>query len=79
MGEEGDHREQAQKDRRASPDGQLRPMPLCLEAEALTHFLESGLHLPASYEPRDDPLELGIEIGAKESGAKESLGLELFF
>ena len=49
-------------------------MPLCLEAQALAHFLESGLHLPASYEPRDDPLGLRIEIGAKES-----LGLELFF
>ncbi len=49
-------------------------MPLCLEPQALTHFLESDLHLPASYEPRDDPLGLRIEISAKES-----LGLEFFF
>jgi hypothetical protein len=49
-------------------------MPLCLEREALTHFLASGLHLPASHEPRDDPLGLRIDIGARES-----LDLERFF
>src|SRR4029450_12460257 len=48
-------------------------MPPCLKAQALAHFLEGGLHLPASNKPRDDLLWLGSEIGAKEC-----LGLEPF-
>ncbi len=37
---------------------------LGFEPEALTHLLESGLHLPAPDEPRDDLLRFGGEVGA---------------
>src|SRR5829696_855921 len=39
---------------------------LSLEPQALAHLLEGCLHLPAPYKPRDDPLGLRAEIGAKE-------------
>src|SRR5215212_6542095 len=54
VGEERDHREQSQQRRGGPPDRHIRPMPLRLKAQALAHLLECALHLPASYEPRDD-------------------------
>ena len=48
------------------------PMPLGLEPQALAGLLERSLHLPAFHEPRDDPLRIGIEVGAQKS-----LGFEL--
>ena len=70
--EEGDQREQAQKDRRGSPDGQLRPMPLCPEAQTSTHLLEGDFHPPASYEPGGYLFRNGIKLVARQN-----LGLEL--
>ena len=49
------------------------PMPLSLESQALTYFLEGGFHLPAPHEPRDDPLGVRLQIGAEEG-----LGFEPF-
>lgn len=69
--EEGDQREQAQKDRRGSPDGQLRSMPLCPEAQTSTHLLEGDFHPPASYEPGDYLFRIGIEVGARKSQGLE--------
>ena len=57
-------RKQPQQRRSGSLDRQIRPLPLRLEAQALPNLLESGLHLPASYEPGDDQLGLRIEVGA---------------
>jgi hypothetical protein len=66
VGEERDQGEKAQQRRSGAPYCQLRPLPLRLESQPLTHLLKGGFHLPAPYEPRDDPLGIGAEIGAKE-------------
>src|SRR5918995_5798772 len=72
VSEERDHREEPQQRWGGSLDRPLRPMPLGFEPEALASLLERSLHLPAFYEPRDDPLRIGIEICAQQS-----LGFEL--
>jgi hypothetical protein len=71
VGEEGDQREQAQQSRSGAPDSLLRALPLRFEPQALTHLLKGGFHLPAPYKPRDDPLGIGAEIGAKERLSSE--------
>ncbi len=74
VGEEGYQREESQQRRGCPADRLLSPLPLRLEAQALSHLLKSGLHLPASYEPGDDQLWGGIEVGTEQG-----LSLELFF
>src|ERR671914_253020 len=49
----------------------LRPLPLCREAQALTHRLKGGRWRPPPYKPRDDPLGLCAEVGAKERLSSE--------
>ena len=41
-------------------------LPLPLKARALTNLLKGGFHLPVPYEPRDDLLWTGIEVGAQQ-------------
>src|SRR5918995_5538962 len=72
VSEERDHREEPQQRWSGPLDRPLQPMPLGFEPEALAGLLECSLHLPASYEPRDDPLRIGIEVRAQKS-----LGFEL--
>src|ERR687894_2436972 len=61
VSQEGDHGEQAQQRRGGPSNRLLRPLPLGLEAQALTHLLKSSLHLPSADKVRDDPLGICIE------------------
>ena len=70
--DEGEQREQA--GRRAC-DGQLRPLPLGLDTEMVTHFPEGDFQLPALNEPGDDLERVaGGSVQSRACGSKRCSG-----
>src|SRR5215218_10270719 len=53
-GQQGDDREQAEQAGRGAGDRLVRPLPLGLDAEVVTHLAEGDLQLPALHKPADD-------------------------
>src|SRR3954447_11414212 len=49
----------------------FRPLPLRLDAQMRTGFLEGDLHLPASHEPSHDPCRLPRRVGTEQRLGRE--------
>src|SRR5829696_927537 len=65
--QQGHDGEQSEQAGRGARDRLVRPLPLGLDAEVVTHLAESDLHLPALHKPADDLHGILGKIGAEQS------------
>src|SRR6202166_2929336 len=63
---DGHQRVESKQRRCRAQDGQVRPLPLRLDAQMLSYFLEGCLDPPAAYEALEDCGGLEVKVGAKE-------------
>ena len=71
--QQGDDREQPEQAWRGAGDGLVRPLPLGLDAEVVTHLAEGDFDLPALDEPADDLQRLLRQVGAEQGLRIEAL------
>ena len=64
MCEHGHERKEAQQGRGGARNGQIRPLPLRLDAQMSTHFMKGDLDRPAQDKPLEDLDSLCLLIGA---------------
>ena len=62
--EQGDEGEQAEQAGCRAHDGEVGPLPLCLDAQVVAYFAEGHFKMPALHEPAHDLQQLLRGIGA---------------
>lgn len=63
VGPQRHQREQAQQSGRSAGKSPIIPLPLGLYSQMPAYFLEGGFQLPAQYEPGDNLLRGGRQVG----------------
>src|SRR5271163_240092 len=66
MRPDSDQRVESEQCRCRAQDGQVRPLPLCLDAQMFTNLLEGCLDPPAGHEKLKDRGGFEVKVGAKK-------------